>query len=73
MKFFNAVLFMIVFTATAFANPPGLQGKDYPRGLNMQNKTPPGWTHGKKEGWEQKNKYWKNHPAHPHPEIPRVK
>jgi hypothetical protein len=31
--------------------PPGLQSKGLPRGLRMQNKTPYGWSQGRKVGW----------------------
>lgn len=33
--------------------PPGLRGSHYPPGLKKLNKTPPGWSHGKKVGWEK--------------------
>lgn len=35
--------------------PPGLQQKGLPPGLNKNNKTPYGWSQGKKTGWHKKH------------------
>lgn len=35
--------------------PPGLRGKDLPRGLAKKNKTPPGWQKGQKQGWKKQH------------------
>lgn len=35
-------------------SPPGLSGKgggEFPRGLEKNEKTPAGWSHGEKTGW----------------------
>ena len=42
--------------------PPGLQNKAIPQGLQMQNKTPTGWTKGKKKGWNKQQKTFKPNP-----------
>jgi hypothetical protein len=31
--------------------PPGLQDKAYPRGLDINDKRPHGWSQGEKRGW----------------------
>ena len=36
--------------------PPGLQGSHFPPGLEKLNKTPPGWSKGKKVGWQKSHK-----------------
>lgn len=41
------------------AMPPGLRGT--PPGLKMLNKTPSGWSHGRKEGWGTNHHYHHNH------------
>ena len=53
---------------TSSATPPGLTNKPLPEGLSNQNKTPPGWSHGKKKGWSKTHsKYWyKHHPQYKH-------
>jgi len=33
--------------------PPGLSGRGTPHGLSMQNKTPYGWSQGRKMGWKK--------------------
>jgi len=33
--------------------PPGLHDKGTPPGLDMQNKTPQGWSEGQKTGWSK--------------------
>jgi hypothetical protein len=48
-------------SVTGGATPPGLRGKVSPSGLNMQNKTPYGWSQGEKKGWKQKNHFGKEH------------
>lgn len=40
--------------------PPGLHKKGMPHGLQMQNKTPSGWSQGNKEGWN-KQQWIKQH------------
>lgn len=43
--------------------PPGLQGKggaEFPKGLEKNEKTPEGWTHGEKKGWDHNS----NHHSH---------
>lgn len=47
---------------TGGSMPPGLQNKGTPPGLQMQNKTPHGWSKGRKEGW--KNKHHKSYKHH---------
>lgn len=48
------------FHSTTGTMPPGLQKKEMPKGLQMQNKTPHGWSKGEKEGWSKQ--HWKkNH------------
>ncbi len=37
---------------TSGSTPPGLQGRR-PPGLEKQDKTPPGWSKGKKTGWSE--------------------
>jgi hypothetical protein len=35
--------------------PPGLQKRGKPYGLEKQNKTPSGWSKGKKKGWHKRH------------------
>jgi hypothetical protein len=50
-------------SVTGSAMPPGLQNKGTSPGLQMQNKTPHGWSQGKKEGWKKYHGKFKNkHP-----------
>lgn len=48
----------------ALADPPGLHGKggaEFPRGLEKNEKTPAGWSHGEKRGWNHHHKHHKKH------------
>lgn len=70
------ILAFIVFFAgltlsvgSAFADPPGLQGKggaDFPRGLESHEKVPGGWEHGEKRGWDydHHHRYHRHHNDH---------
>lgn len=47
-----------IFAAPPGSSPPGLSGKggdEFPQGLEKQEKTPPGWSHGQKQGWSNTN------------------
>lgn len=41
--------------------PPGLQGEALPHGLSKQNKTPPGWSKGRKRGWYKRHHHTVKH------------
>jgi len=48
------------FSAYTGTMAPGLRDKGLPSGLANQDKTPPGWSHGRKVGW------YKHHHHHHH-------
>lgn len=61
MKPFIFIFFVFLATiTTAFAVPPGLQGKAYPHGLYQRGETPYGWSQGRKVGWERRGYYYQH-------------
>jgi hypothetical protein len=56
---------------TGNATPPGLQGRGSPHGLQMQNKTPYGWSQGQKRGWNKHHHHGSHYYNYNHKHINR--
>jgi hypothetical protein len=60
-------LFVAFFVLNVYAAPPGLSGKggaDFPHGLEKGEKTPHGWSQGRKEGWDNDFRHHHHHHHH---------
>lgn len=73
MKKIVMLLTTLLISTSLFAVPPGLQGTPgnpagkMPHGLQMQGKTPAGWSHGNKTGWYKTHRWHHGHGYTKHP------